>query len=405
MSKKLGLIQSIPLGIGSIIGSGILFLPSLTYKVSGSDVMLSWILIIALCIPGIIFFNEMVGKLSIENSNLNGLIEIGLGKDVGNSVGLILLGTVVFGMPSAAIVAGSYCSDYFDMQILKPIVAFLLVTVALLVNFFGLNTASWISLIISALLLLCGTFLYVGSLQPISSYTVLKPSFNINNVYSGSVLAFWAFAGFENLTFLYSKFENPKRDLFITIVVSIVVCGALYLGLVSNYAAIVPYNNISDTTGLMQLASFIGGSKLGAVIVSFAITAVLINLISWTGGVLQLIHHTSSKNIISTSIAHNKNGPIYLLSALFYISLFIGLLSPEYFEKVVVVVSTNFLLIYLLLIGSYIFQSSSFAKKALASIVALVLLATLSSSSYLLIYPFVLFVFSIFRSRRTCLSY
>ena len=154
MSKtSLGLLQSIPLGIGSIIGSGILFLPSLTYKVSGNDVLLSWVLIILLCIPGILFFNEMVQKLPSNNSNLTGLIELGLGKDVGNAVSLILLGTVIFGMPSAAIVAGSYCADFFAIPILKELVSFLLISIALAVNFFGLNTASWISLVISGLLL------------------------------------------------------------------------------------------------------------------------------------------------------------------------------------------------------------------------------------------------------------
>lgn len=399
-AKKLNLFQSIPLGIGSIIGSGILFLPSLTYKTSGSDVLLSWALIIALCVPGIIFFNEMVGKLRIEDSNLSGLIELGLGKDVGNTVSLILLGTVIFGMPSAAIVAGSYCSEFFGLPILKTIVSFSLISLALIVNHFGLNAASWVTFAISALLLTVGTYLFLGSIQPISSYRVLTPNYNFNNIYSGAVLAFWAFAGFENLTFLYSKFDNPKRDLIITIVFSVLICGLLYLGLVANYAAIVPFYKINQTTGLMQLGSFIGGQSLGRIIVIFAVTAVCINLVSWTSGVLRLISHLSYEGVLPLKILAAKNGPLILLSCLFYISLMIGLLSPAMFDHVLVVVSTNFLLIYLLLIGSYIFQASSLIKRVIAITVALLLLATLSSSSYLLFYPFLLFLITFLRSRK-----
>lgn len=404
MHKKLSLFQSIPLGVGSIIGSGILFLPSMTYKVSGPDVLISWLLIIGLCVPGIIFFHEMVQKLRPESSNLNGLIELGLGKDIGNSVGLILLGTVIFGMPAAAIVAGSYCADFFEISYLKQVVSFSILTIALLINFFGLRTASWISLVISGLLLFFGFYLLQGSVQKFEAYKVLQPDFNINNIYSGSVLAFWAFAGFENLTFLYSNFQNPRRDLLITIIVSIILCGAIYLGLVANYAAIVPYYEIKQTTGLMQLASFVGGEKLGSIIVLFAITAVLINLLSWTSGIIELMIVISRENIIPVKLSESPRRCLFLLGTLFYFSLIIGLMSPDVFEKVLVIVSTNFLLIYLLIILSYILQSTNVFKRILAFMLAVILLATISSSSYLLIYPFLLFLVSFFRSRRACLT-
>lgn len=349
------------------------------------------------------FFHEMVQKLRPENSNLNGLIELGLGKDIGNSVGLILLGTVIFGMPAAAIVAGSYCADFFEIEILKQLISFLLITVALVINFFGLRTASWVTLVISALLVICGFYLFQGSVQSLEAYSVLRPDLNLNNIYSGSVLAFWAFAGFENLTFLYSNFQNPRRDLLITIVVSVFVCGAIYVGLVANYAAIVPYYEIKQTTGLMQLASFVGGSNLGSVIVIFAFTAVLINLLSWTSGIVELMIVISKENIIPEKLSKSPRRCLFLLGLLFYTSLTIGLISPSVFENVLVVVSTNFLLIYLLIIISYILQTQNNLRKILAIVLAVVLLATLSSSSYLLLYPFVLFLISFFRSRRACL--
>src|SRR5680860_1480891 len=139
--SKLSLYQSITLGIGCIMGSGILFLPSLTYKVSVSDVLISWILIVLLCIPGIIFFKEMISNLSSSNTSLSGIVELGLGKEVGYAVHLILLGTVILGMPSAAIVAGSYCSEIFGIPVLKPYVSFLLISLALCINFFGLSAS------------------------------------------------------------------------------------------------------------------------------------------------------------------------------------------------------------------------------------------------------------------------
>ena len=399
-NQKLSLFQSIPLGIGSIIGSGILFLPSLTYQVSGTDVLISWGLIILLCYPGIIFFNEMIKKLNPSNTSLSGMIELGLGKDLGNSVHIILLGTVIFGMPSAAIVAGSYCADAFEIPVLKPVIAYMLIFISIGVNLKGIKTSSNVSFVISALLVLISVYLIYITIQPIEAYRALKPVFNLNNIYSGTVLSFWAFAGFENLTFLYDKFKNPRRDLLLTIFISITVCGALYLGLVANFAAIVPYFEVKKTTGLLQMATYTSHHGIGFIIALFAVTCVLINLVSWTSGVIQMVIQASKIGVLSKNIFQSETkATLYLLLA-FLTSLSFGLYSPEIFENLLKIVSTNFLLLYFLSILSYVVIAKVFYKKVLGGLICLSLLVTISSSSYILIYPFILFLVSFFKTKR-----
>lgn len=399
-NQKLSLFQSIPLGIGSIIGSGILFLPSLTYQVSGTDVLISWGLIILLCYPGIIFFNEMIKKLNPSNTSLSGMIELGLGKDLGNSVHIILLGTVIFGMPSAAIVAGSYCADAFEIPVLKPVIAYMLIFISIGVNLKGIKTSSNVSFVISALLVLISVYLIYITIQPIEAYRALKPVFNLNNIYSGTVLSFWAFAGFENLTFLYDKFKNPRRDLLLTIFISITICGALYLGLVANFAAIVPYFEVKKTTGLLQMATYTSHHGIGFIIALFAVTCVLINLVSWTSGVIQMVIQASKIGVLSKNIFQSETkATLYLLLA-FLTSLSFGLYSPEIFENLLKIVSTNFLLLYFLSILSYVVIAKVFYKKVLGGLICLSLLVTISSSSYILIYPFILFLVSFFKTKR-----
>jgi amino acid efflux transporter len=398
--KKIKLIQAIPLGIGSIIGSGILFLPSLTYKVSGADVLVSWLLIMFLCIPGIFFCNEIIKILRPENTSLSGMIELGLGKELGRAVNLILLGTVVFGMPSAAIVAGEYCAEAYKIDGLKVLVPFLLITTALIVNYFGIKASAIISSFISGIIVLLSTYLICTTSQPITSYTAFKPDWDLNNIYSGAVLSFWAFAGFENLTFLYEKFENPRRDLVITIGVSILVCGFLYLGLVANYSAIVPYLEIQNTTGLIQMAEYIGGKHLPMIIAAFAFFAVAINLISWTGGVTQLVMQASSQGVLPKYLANKEDKSLMFMGLLFYISLIFGLSSPSFFKAILTTVSTNFLVLYLLLIVSYFLIARGVLKKTISLILIISILVTLSSSSFLLLYPFFLFLVSYFKTMK-----
>ena len=99
-NKKLGLFSGTSYAIGSIIGSGILFLPSLTYKLSGNNVFLSWGLATILCVPLLIMFYDM-SKMSKTNDGVKGFIELGLGEKVGACFPILMLLTVSVGMPSS----------------------------------------------------------------------------------------------------------------------------------------------------------------------------------------------------------------------------------------------------------------------------------------------------------------
>jgi amino acid efflux transporter len=393
--NKLKLWQSIPLGIGSIMGSGILFLPSITYKISGPDVLISWLLILGLCIPGIWLFNDLVKLLPVEKSSLKEMIELGLGKEAGSSIYLILLGTVVFGMPSSAIVAGSYLKGlgvFFEVG-----VAYFLIFIAIFINYFGLKFSSIASLIVSFFIVAISVLVIVKTNGPIESYNVFTPSYSLHNIYSGAVMAFWAFAGFENLTFMYHRFQNPKRDLMISVMISILVCGLLYIGLVANFSRIVPFHLIDEKIGLLQMAKLSGDQFLGIIISSFAVLCVGINLISWTGGISQLLVEAGEQNIVPKSFCKNEKTAVLSLGLMFFISLTFGLLSENIFETILRMVSTNFLLIYLLVIVSFIFVTKNRIKKIIAMTIALGILMTLSSSSFLLLYPLLIFVFTVLR--------
>lgn len=395
--EKIGFLQALPLGIGSIIGSGILFLPSLTYRVAGQDVGLVWILSILICIPGIIFFKDMIKNVKPEDG-MAGFVELGLGRYAGNSVYLILFCTVIIGMPSAAIIAGDYVQYLFpEISGIRPLVTYGLIVSCLLINIGGIRMSSKASFLIAAFLFLVALILIYKSASLVTSgYREIIPIFNIEKTYSGIVLAFWAFAGFENLTFLSGKFKRPKRDLGITIFLSILICGLLYIGLMANYAAIVPYNKIENTVGLLQIASHTGSKSLQSFIGAFAVLAVFINLVSWTAGIVSMILRGAAKGMMPRFLQgsnSNLKGTLFL-GGFFLMSATIGLFQRDLFVEMLSLVSTNFLIIYVLGIMSYIAYISSGIKKIVASVVCVFLTITMCSSGYLLLYPFAIILVS-----------
>lgn len=401
-NSKISLLQALPLGIGSIIGSGILFLPSLTYRVAGSDVGLVWLVAVLICIPGVIFFKDMM-KNGKNDDGMAGFVEMGLGKYAGNSVYLLLFGTVIIGMPSAAIIAGDYMQYLFlGAEYVKEITAFVLLLVALVVNLGGIKTSSKVSFVVAFFLFIVAVMLIALSGQKIDGYEAIKPQYNFMNTYSGIVLAFWAFAGFENLTFLSNRFKNPERDLVITILVSVLVCGSLYFGLVANYAALVPSGEIENTVGLLQIASYTGSPILKFAIGIFALLAVLINLVSWTSGISAMIRSGAEKGLMPEFIlkGDSEKKSILFLGVFFMTSLIIGVFQRELFLDMLSMVSTNFLIIYCMGIFSYFIFIQSKVKKFLSIIVSIFLTLTLTSSGYLLIYPFLLILISSMISMR-----
>jgi amino acid efflux transporter len=398
MNNKLSLLQAIPLGIGSIIGSGILFLPSLTYKISESDVLVSWIVIISFCLIGTVYLKRLLFQSSITERNISGMVKVGLGETVGNSVYVILLGTVILGMPSAAIIAGDYLEQTLKIDYLKEVTAFLVITFAILTNLKGVVTSSKIAGLVAALLFAISiVFIFITTGK--GDMNSVKPNFDIFKTYQGAVLAFWAFAGFENLTFLYDKFKKPKRDFLPTILISIAGCGVLYLFLVINYASIVEYSNIKTTVGLLQITDVLKLGTLKIIITLFALFAVIINLVSWTSGVAELVKKISEKELIPKFPKNlNTQKSVLLLGGLFYISLFFGTFFFEYFEKMLSVVSTNFLVVYALTFLSYTIFEKNKISKIIPILAFVCLLTILSSSGAYLLYPLVLFLLTYFNS-------
>jgi amino acid efflux transporter len=99
--------QAIPLAIGSIAGSGILFLPSAVYVEAGRNSLLVWALSTLVCLPMLLMFEDMV-RASPDGTSIQAFIQAGLGEVVGRCVPLLFLSLVVVGLPAGSLVAGRY---------------------------------------------------------------------------------------------------------------------------------------------------------------------------------------------------------------------------------------------------------------------------------------------------------
>ncbi len=107
LQRTLRLRDGLALAIGSIAGSGILYLPSLTYVLAGHDILLVWLGGTLLCLPMLFMFTDMV-RLFPDGSGMEGFVAHGLGSHIAATVPLLFLSVVVLGIPAGVLVAGEY---------------------------------------------------------------------------------------------------------------------------------------------------------------------------------------------------------------------------------------------------------------------------------------------------------
>jgi len=107
LQRTLGLGGGIALAIGSVAGSGILFLPSVIYKLAEHDALVVWGLATLLCVPLLLVFGEMVRE-SHDGSGIEGFIARGLGPSFAACVPLLFALIFPPALAAATLVAGGY---------------------------------------------------------------------------------------------------------------------------------------------------------------------------------------------------------------------------------------------------------------------------------------------------------
>ena len=403
LSKKLNLLDGVALGIGSIMGSGALFLPSYSYAIGGDGAILAWMLTTLLCLPLIIVFKAMVNKVPNE-SGLHGWVSLGLGEKVGAAVPFILLGTVSLGMPSAAIIAGKYVSNTFLLdQTVTLFVAISIVVLASGTNLLGIELSSRNQRLVSlALFLLAGSLAAMSAPMAFERLPTKTFKFGWNDTVLAAVICFWAFAGFENMSFMAGEFKNPKRDLPLAIAYSLIICSLIYISLTFNYLLIGETGDESSLDGLRVLGEALPSPYFAKQIIwVFAVTAVLMNFISWVWGISRLIFSTANQGLLPATLGKidEQNGiprnAILLLSAGFIINIFIFSHWPDVMDLCLKLVSTNFLFLYLLAITSYLRLNTSHGERALGVILTIICSYGLFTTGYLVLYPISILILSV----------
>jgi amino acid efflux transporter len=202
------------------------------------------------------------------------------------------------------------------------------------------------------------------------------------------LLAFWAFAGFENLTFLNGELADPRRDFLPVSAMALATYSLLTVLLTVAIGTRIPRGDVDPVTGLLQLAQLLHPRHLVVGVVTvIAICAMTLNAVAWVWGISRLIVGAAHATIVPQWLSVVTTGgvprrAVLLLGALLAAGTTVLALHPDAVVEAVAAASAIFVVLCVMSIVAYVRVRRLTARTALNVPVLVMVVISLVQSGW-----------------------
>ena len=362
LQRNMSVLQGVALAIGLVVGSGILGLPGESLGAGIAAAAIGWPLICLIALPLIAVFVRL-GRDNPSADGLAGYAKKALGEYGPFLLTALVLGSMIFGMPALAFIGGAYVSNAFgSSQWIAPLFAIALVLVCVAFNWHGIKTAFIINIVSVAALILLVIALVVYNthyLAPgIEQFCIAASgqNLNIHALWQVCALLFWAFMGWENVSFALEELRDPKHNIARVYWCGYVIVAALYLVLALVCVGAAAHGkNVYGAAGLAELMP--GG--LARVLMLFAMAIIIVaNCNAWIYSASRMVFSAARGGVLPITLAVLSEGGIprralVALGSVFILVILISAVIGAEIKTLILIVNQNFLIIYLVCLLAY----------------------------------------------------
>lgn len=291
LKRQFGLWTAVALIVGQVIAVGIFLTPAGMAKSVGSPfwLLVIWIVIGLMTLSGALCYGELAARFPEAGGSYVYLREI-YGKAAAFLYGWMVLLvldpglTAIFGIGLA-----SYASFLIDISpVGKQILAIVLIFVVGSINILGAKIGANFLKVLT--LLKIGTLLFIigyGFIGGFGDWKYFQPFFamptDIFNAFAGGIIgAFFAFAGWWEVTRIAGEIESPERNLPKALVIGVIAITIIYILTSAVFFYLVPVGQVtSDETFAAQAGEALFGKVGGIVFASVVIISVLGTLVAY----------------------------------------------------------------------------------------------------------------------------
>ncbi len=332
LKKSLGAVDLMFLGIGCIIGTGIFVLTGVAAaKYAGPGIVISFVITGIACILTAIVYAELAAMVPHSGSTY-AYSYAALGEIVAWAVGWALILEYLVGACMVSVGWSGYMNGILlSLGVSLPATLTSGPAEGGVVNLPAILIALFIGLMLvrgtkeSTRLNKC---LVIVKLIAIGIFLVLAvPRFNVANwssfapygyqgILAGSAIVFTAFIGFDATATAAEECHNPKRDLPIGIIGSLIVCTILYVVVAAALTGAVSYGTLDNSEPVAFALRSLGYGTGSAIVGIGAIAGITTVLLVLMYGLSRIVFAISRDGLLPAGICriHPKLGTPWLVT-------------------------------------------------------------------------------------------
>lgn len=291
LSRQYGLATAIALLVGQVIAVGIFLAPAgMAKSVSSPFWLLAvWLLMSAMALSGALCYGELASRYPAAGGSYVYLREA-YGRPMAFLYGWMVLLVLDPGLTSIfAVGLTSYINHLVPLsEIAKPLVAIVSVIIVAAINIVGAGISSSIlkglTILKVGLLLLIIVYGFLGGRGDLANFEPFfaAPPNMFEALAGGLVGAFFAFAGWWELSRLAGEIRDPERNLPRALAYGVIILTVLYIATSAAFMYLVPKAGItSDETFAAQAGEALFGSAGGKIFSTVVIVSVLGTLVAY----------------------------------------------------------------------------------------------------------------------------
>ncbi|MBW4615061.1 MAG: amino acid permease [Desmonostoc vinosum HA7617-LM4] len=301
LAKTLTVGQAIALAITTIVGSGLLVLPGLAYQQVGGAAVYAWLLNALLVVPLLVTFAHLGANFPTAGG-VAGFVQAAFSRPVAAATEALLLGTFLMGGPAIAITGGNYfAAAVGGGRVVTLLASLAIIAFAGVVNYQGVKVSGRIQqfLAFSLVGLLGVAAIATLLLGNKNAGTGIVPLSELNTAFSVLDTIFFAFTGFEMLSFTAEEYRNPKRDFPIAVGVSFIIVVALYIIIALAVQLTLSPNDASLATApIVSMLTSIFGKASGQLVAMIGVVIITTNLIGGSWAASRLVFASAREGLL-----------------------------------------------------------------------------------------------------------
>jgi basic amino acid/polyamine antiporter, APA family len=319
LQRAVGALDLTALGIGGIIGTGIFVIIGEAIGDSGPAIVLSFVLAAVTCIFSALSYAELASTIPISGSAYSYSYAT-LGEIVAWIIGWDLLIEYGFSVATVAVGWGGYVKDLLDSVfgvalpgsianppgeggvINLPAVVLVVGVMALLLagvrQSARTNTAMVVfKLTVLAFFVVAGVTAFTGD-----HFTPFAPN-GFSGISDAAALIFFAYIGFDAVSTAGSEAREPKRDLPIAVIGSLLICTVVYILVAVTAIGLAPVDKLSGSEAPLTDALRSGaglGSWAGDLLSLGALVAISSVVLTFFYGQTRIFYAMSRDGLVPT---------------------------------------------------------------------------------------------------------